>query len=413
MSKVIEQIKKLPSTPGVYFFMAKNKSILYIGKATALKSRVRSYFSPDVLFTRGPGIAKMIPEIVKIDFTKTDSVLEALMLEADLIRKFKPKYNVREKDDKSYNCVGITDESYPRLILVRKKDLREIEGECFALRRGKQIILDRVFGPFPEAGSLREALKIIRRIFPYRDLKCEVKFGKPCFNRQIGLCPGTCTNEITVEDYRKIVRKISLVLQGKMKAVKQELSRDMRSYAKDQKFELAAEAKRQLQALKHIEDVSLIKSDKKEYGIRMEAYDIAHLGGSGVVGVMVVSYNGHFQKAEYRMFNVSDAVGSGDVPALKDILARRLRHSEWDLPQIAVVDGGTAQLNAALEVLVQTGKPEIGLVSVVKDDRHKAREILGNSELAAVHGKEIIALNAEAHRFALSFQRRKRRIIRE
>ena len=115
--------KKLPDTPGVYFFLGRRREILYIGKATSLKSRVRSYFAADLNETRGSFIANMVTEAVSIDFRKTDSVLEAIILEADLIKKFQPRFNTKEKDDKSFNCVSVTSEDFPRIIIVREKDL--------------------------------------------------------------------------------------------------------------------------------------------------------------------------------------------------------------------------------------------------------------------------------------------------
>src|SRR3989344_7646737 len=146
---------KLPDKPGVYLFK-KNNQILYVGKATSLKNRVQSYMSKRLFDMRGPIVEKMIKEADKVDWEITDSVLEALILEAELIKKYKPYYNTKEKDDKSFNYVVITNEEYPRVITMRGKELLSQHGE----RR-------KIYGPFPHGSELREALKIIRRIFPY------------------------------------------------------------------------------------------------------------------------------------------------------------------------------------------------------------------------------------------------------
>src|SRR3989344_4177786 len=153
-------LKHLPDKPGVYFFL-KGKKILYVGKATSLRSRVKSYFSDDIVLKRSAAIGKMVLEVTKVDYKVTDSVLEALILEAELIKKHEPYYNVREKDDKSFNFVVITNEEYPRVITMRGKELLQ-QPQNFR----------KMYGPFPHGSELREALKIIRRIFPYRD-KCK------------------------------------------------------------------------------------------------------------------------------------------------------------------------------------------------------------------------------------------------
>ena len=167
-SQVLSKFK-LPDTPGVYFFK-KGREILYIGKATSLRDRVRSYFSRDLVETRGMLLVDMVAKASVIDFIQTDSVVEALLLEAELIRKHRPYYNTKEKDDKSYNCVVITKEDFPRVLILRKKDLdSNLNAERYTL--------NAVFGPFPNGTQLREALKIIRRIFPFRDAKCNPSFG--------------------------------------------------------------------------------------------------------------------------------------------------------------------------------------------------------------------------------------------
>ena len=205
-----QDLKKfeLPDAPGVYLFKNK-RDVLYVGKATSLQDRVKSYFSNDLIQTRGPLLVDMIYKADKIDFIKTSSVLEAIILEVNLIKKYQPKYNTKEKDNKSFNYVIITKEDFPRVLIVRG---REIEN-------GLDYKIKNKFGPFTNGESLRTILKIIRKIFPFRD-KCEPLSGKPCFNKQLGLCPGVCDGSINKEDYLKVIKKIELLLSGKINSLK-------------------------------------------------------------------------------------------------------------------------------------------------------------------------------------------------
>jgi excinuclease ABC subunit C len=408
-----EQFKKkaakLPDTPGVYFFLDKRKKVLYIGKATSLRDRVRSYFSSDLAQTRGPIIVKMREQASAIDWRQTDSVLEALLLEANLIKTYKPKANTDLKDDKSFNYVVLTKEDFPRVLLVRGKNL---EAEFPPQKRLY------MFGPFPHGLQLKEAMRIIRKIFPYRDT-CTPHSGRRCFNAQIGLCPGVCSGEISKTDYRKIIRRIALLFQGKKRELLRQLERDMKKLAKDERFEEAGRLRHQVFALTHIQDVSLIKDEYRsmaftgERNDRIEAYDVAHLGGSATVGVMTVVEGGQAQRGEYRKFRIRSAKGGDDVGALREILSRRLGHDEWPMPRLIVVDGATAQMNAAHKVLREAGV-SIPVVGVVKDEKHRPREIRGLRELKTlptlgIRERDLLLANAEAHRFAITYHRRRSR----
>jgi excinuclease ABC subunit C len=393
--------KKMPDTPGVYFFLDKNKKVLYIGKATSLRDRVRSYFAPDLLVTRGPLLTSMLARARSIDWRQTDSVLEALILEANLIHNYKPKHNTDLKDDKSWNYVAITKEDYPRVLVVR----------------GRELTLETIkplyqFGPFPHGLQLREAMKLIRKIFPYRDT-CVPNSGKACFNAHIGLCPGVCTGIISKEEYRKIIRHIALLFQGKKKQLIKMLEREMRAAAKAENFEEAARLRAQVFALNHIQDISLIKEEYKkpkiDFGFsRIEAYDVAHLRGSGNVGVMTVVEEGVAKRGEYRKFRIRQAAPGDDTSALREIISRRLGHDEWPMPRIIAVDGGTAQINAAERVLKEYGVA-IPVVGVVKDEKHRPRDIRGNRDLIKGRERDILLANAEAHRFAIGYHRKSTR----
>ena len=390
---------KLPDAPGVYFFLNEKKKVLYIGKATSLKDRVRSYFSPDLVDTRSPLIEAMVEQAKKIDFIQTDSVLEALVLEARLIKKHQPKHNTDLKDDKSFNFVIITDEIFPRVIVARERNI---------IKKKIKYKPKNIFGPFPRGGQLKEGVKILRNIFPFRDT-CEPSKGKPCFNRQIGLCPGVCTDEISEKEYNKTIRNIKLFFEGKQKDLVKTLTREMMTAAKKLEFEEAQSIKNTLFALEHIQDVALIKDEsfKTPGGLRIEAYDIAHTSGMFVVGVMTVVEGGEKQPNEYRKFRIKGFQGADDTRALKEVLGRRLEHHEWELPKIIVVDGGKAQKSTMEKVLKEVGIT-IPVVSVVKDEHHRPKDILGDKSIKETYEKQIILANAESHRFALSFHRKSR-----
>ncbi len=392
---------KLPDAPGVYLFK-KGNTILYIGKATSLRDRVRSYFSSDLIATRGPLILDMTVQATTLDWQETDSVLEALILEASLIKKHQPKYNTKEKDNKSFNYVVITREVFPSVLVLRGRNLaKEVKSKKY----------QAFYGPFPNGMQLRDAMKIIRRIFPYSDAQ-SVKKDNREFYRQLGLAPD---EGVASDAYTKTIKNLKLFFEGKKKSVIVNLKKEMNTYAKKHEFERASEMKKRIFAIEHINDVALIKSDslevgnyKQEFNFRIEAYDIAHLSGKNMVGVMTVVINGEVAKSEYKKFIIRTQTGANDTGALEEVLSRRFRHTEWGLPNLVVVDGSTAQIHVAQRVLNRY-QFDIPIVSVVKDDRHKAKAIMNNEAIAKAHKKSIILANNEAHRFGITFHRIKQR----
>jgi excinuclease ABC subunit C len=454
MNSQYKRIGSIPDSPGVYFFKRKSK-ILYIGRATSLRDRVKSYFKDDLIDTRGPLLVDMLAKADSIEWQETDSVLEAIILESNLIKKHQPKYNTQEKDDRSYNYVIITDEDFPRIVLMRGRELEKL-AVIEAQTGEPAIAIRKKFGPYPQGGLLREALSIIRKIFPFRDGRAGFKKSQQvshneAFYQSIGLSPDTSSPEAKKE-YAKTVRNLVLFFEGKKKALIKALEREMKAYAKSRQFEKANRVKHTLYALGHIQDVSLIKKNFSEISFgaeisngtansitrdlsysnddgifRIEAYDIAHLGGSENVGVMTVIENGELAKNEYRKFKISRNVND-DVGSLSEMLRRRMNHREWRMPDLIVVDCGQGQINAAEKIIAElrtthtataAGEsifPNISVVSVLKDDRHKARDIMqGNFEAGPVtlgalvqrHKSSILLANSEAHRFAITFHRKR------
>ena len=415
---------KMPSKPGVYFFY-KGKELLYIGKATSLSDRVKSYFTNDLIQTRGPIILDMVTVSTSIKWQETDSVLEAIILEANLIKKYQPKYNTKEKDNKSFNYVCITKEELPKILIIRGRNLQKDKYKS-------------VFGPFPNGIQLKEAMKIIRTIFPYIDEQSSKKNNKE-FYRQLGLIPDTAEQKhvnfrrftrITgaytdknfhvsiLPSYKNNIKNLKLFFQGKKKSILINLKKEMLAFAKKKEFEKAGEIKRRIFALNHINDVALIKQDVNREvepltgrgfssKIRIEAYDIAHLSGQNMVGVMTVIEGGELAKNEYKKFIIRTQDKSNDTGALLEVLSRRLRHTEWGLPSLVVMDGGMAQINIAKSVLNRY-QFKIPVVSVVKDNRHKAKAIIGDEQIIKKNKREILLINSESHRFAIAFHKKRR-----
>jgi excinuclease ABC subunit C len=415
---------KLPDKPGVYFFF-KGKEIIYIGKATSLRDRVKSYFGKDLIGTRGPILVDMVFKADKIDFQITDSVLEAIILEANLIKKHQPKYNTKEKSDKSFNYVCITKtylrhgvNELPKVIVVRGKNV-------------KHSVFNKIYGPYTSGTQLREALKIVRRIFPFLDEKSKNYLE---FYKQINLVPDLDDKKL----YLQNIKNIKLFFEGKKKQILKNLQKEMNVYSKLHEFEKAGEIKRQIFALQHINDVALIKnggrdvfertlgrsdgdgqrkfsaenfrgeSENSSSGVvRMEAYDIAHMGGKNMVGVMVVLEDGEVEKSEYKKFKIRTQSDANDTGALKEVLGRRLAHTEWPYPSLIVVDGGIAQINATKKVLANL-KINIPIVSVLKDERHKPKAIMGEKNFGIKFEREILLANSEAHRFAIAYHKNMR-----
>ena len=416
------ELKKydLPDVPGVYLFK-RGREVLYVGKATSLRDRVRSYFDDDLIATRGPRIVDMVTKATSVAHEPTPTVLEALVREAALIRKYHPSANAEGKDDKTFLYACITDEDIPRVLAIRGSNL-DFEAKCVRSQasntskiEGQQ--LKAIYGPFPSGHQLREGLRLIRRIFPFFDtakpitVRSTHQLAKIEFNRQIGQYP----REIDKKAYRTSIRNVALFLSGATKELRMKLAKDMKAAAHDERFEEAAQARRQLFALDHIQDVSLIKDENlyqlkmtvvKVSGQRIEAYDTAHLAGTNAIGVMVVVADGAPTKKEYRTFKIRGIKKNDDVGSLREVLSRRLNHPEWPYPSAVVVDGGKAQKKVAEKVLAER-ELAIPVAAVVKDERHRPREILG-ARHAGISESDIVLANAEAHRFSLARHRRAR-----
>lgn len=381
----------LPSSPGVYFYRDKHGNLLYIGKAINLKRRVGSYFQKK---HADPRIEELVSRIAKIDYRETDSVIETLILEANLIKKHQPFYNIKLKDDKSFVNIAVSREEFPRVFIMRLN----------AKRLFKNIKIKKLFGPYPSANTARTALRILRRIFPFRGVE-KTREGER-FYREIMAIPEEKAR------YDAGIKNLVLFLSGKKKRIITNLKKEMQVLAKADDYEGAAELRDKIFALEHIQDVALIKEsdwsedlEPKRVPSRIEAYDISNIFGEYSVGSMVVFTNGKIDKDEYRRFKIRNVKGISDTGMLAEVLDRRLNHSEWPMPDLIIIDGGLGQLNAVKKIVEARGLG-IPLLSIAKGPTRKGEKLFMTKNAPTLDRKIILTMRDESHRFAILYHRK-------
>jgi len=372
LSSLPQRAKKAPQAPGVYFFEGRGGRILYIGKATNLRSRLQSYFRSGA--TLEPAKQRMLNEAAKITWQTTESEPEALILEAQLIKKHRTYYNVLFRDDKQYFYVGFTKEDFPRVFLTHQPT-----------RDSRFKIQDSEFvGPFTEGKAIKLVMKFLRRIFPYATHQ---GIPKHCFSHDLGLCPipkqqgPWMQNKTFIRTYRKNIRNMQAVLKGKRTWLIAKLQKEMGAAAKNQNFEEAAKIRDQIMglekifehrsvlsynAIKHEAEKSVAASairkempaslrkilpKKNPRRWRLEGYDISNIQGTSATGSLVTFIGSEPDKSGYKKFRIKTVRGANDIAMLKEVLERRLEHPEWSMPDIMLIDGGKAQLNAAIKAL--------------------------------------------------------------
>lgn len=374
MLKLIQKIKKAPKTPGVYLFKDKNKRPIYIGRSINLKKRLENYFRSKQV----KSIA-LIQEAKEISFKKTKNLLEAIILEINLIKQYQPKYNIREKDDRSFIYIVIPQKAWTYPLLLRYSEIKKY------LPNKAEI-----FGPFQSLTLARNLLRLLRRVFPYST--CQFNAGKPCFDFQIGLCAGKCLGIIKLKDYQKNIEYLILFLKGEKTKLKKLLK---------------IEAPEKISFLRDINDSILITSEEQKElpsfnHQRIEGYDISHFSGRETFGAMVVFENNNFAKNQYRLFKIKTAKANDDLSALAEMLERRLNHPEWPLPNLILVDGGRSQVNVLEKILLKR-KINIPVVGIAK---HKTEKLIFNKikkslrEIISLCFNEFKKIRDEAHRFA-------------
>lgn len=463
---LISKINKLPKKVGVYlFYPVRNKSPktvadlkagqisngvyekpIYIGKAVNIKNRVKNHFSQpsyrDNLF---------IKKIGKIGFIETNSEIEALILEANLIKKYQPKFNVAWRDDKNYFFIAVAQnkEKAPYIFITHR-----IHKSKFIHHKSKIYYI----GPFVEGNTLKKTLKFLRKVFPYYISARHPK--NKCAWCHLDLCPGPKLFENppspeTLEglrEYKKNIKKLILIFKGKSRKVLNSLKREMKASSNSQEFENAAKIRNQILALERImaharviggSELPIISDSKTTGGIiagwaktekilqkiigfkkpikRMECYDVSNIQGKSATGSMVVFMNDKPDKSQYKKFRIRIKQEPNDIAMLKEILIRRFNHPEWDLPEVVLIDGGKAQLNIAIKCKNQISKSKmkiknlkfIKIISIAKG----RQELFIESRKSPIPLKKlpqeiynlIKYLDDEAHRFAIAYHKKLRK----
>jgi len=386
------QSGQIPQNAGVYFFRGKHGKILYIGKAANLKARLTSYFAKNA----APKTASMLEEAKTVNWEVVNSEVEALIKEAELIKRYRPKYNVLMRDDKNYFYAGFTKEKYPKIFVTHQPSASRkpyaISHKAYGVRRTAGFI-----GPFTEGGTLRSVLKTLRRAFPY--CTCKSPHKQLCLNAKLKKCLGFCclTHSLPRSKflalnpacagrplfegsdaspnlergrlvYQKNISSIKKILSGKNRTLTREFKKEMQKLSDARKYEEAARARDKIAALERIfEHRGVIRRDIPSdsakalrslesmliiEGIkRIEAYDIANIQGKFAYGSMSVWENTAIKKDDYRIFKIKCVKGSDDPAMLREVLSRRFRHPEWTFPEVIIIDGGKPQLSAAMRAL--------------------------------------------------------------
>jgi excinuclease ABC subunit C len=371
----------------------KEGNVIYVGKATSLKERVRSYFSSDV----DVKTAKLMETVANIEYEETDSPLEALILESKLIRKFSPKYNIREKDDKSSLYVHITKEEFPRIEVLRETDIHEI-------KQSRPIL----YGPFRSSKSLSDSLELIRKIVPFRT--CRVMPKKKCLYGYIGLCEAPCQQSISADEYKQRIKQIKSFFEGRKKSVLVWLTKQLKDASKQMRYEEAAKFRDRIRSLEHLERVFLIRKELPSTVFRrIEGYDISNISGEHAVGSMVVFIEGISEKSEYRKFKIKSVAGANDVAMIEEVLTRRLARvsqgGSWEKPDLILIDGGRSQVNVAVKSLKKFNL-NIPVVGLAKGPDRKKDEIITSALFPRSEVALLKEVRDEAHRFARNYYRK-------
>ncbi len=418
-----KNLKRLPRESGVYCFKGKDE-ILYIGKAANIRERVKNHFKQptfkDYLF---------LEKIEKIGYIKTNSEIEALILEAKLIKEIKPKFNVLWKDDKNYFFVGKTKENFPRIFWTHQTKIKP-----------SQKIEVEYVGPFVDGKSLKKTLKILRKIFPFRSCKRIPK--RPCLWYHLQRCPAPCllkSKEGKSMDFEKKIKRESqrnaqmimkILKEGKASVLKT-LQKEMKKLAKEQRFEEAAKTRDQIEALKRvlehakIFEVEIKKSfdwekiskffqkiwKRKKKISRIEAFDVSNIRGKMATGSMVTFIEGVPQKNLYRKFKIKREGKIDDLSMLREVLERRFSHLEWGIPDLILIDGGKAHLNLAKKIKNKKRKTKrIKVFSLAKGKKEifleGKKSPFSLKDLHSEISNFILKLDREAHRFAITYHKK-------
>ena len=404
---VKQKVKTLPLTSGVYLMKNLEGTIIYVGKAISLRKRVQSYFRKSTGVKSKTDL--LVADIADIEVIETFSEAEALILEASLIKKYQPRYNIDLRDDKSYPLIQITKEEFPRISIERPKKKRE-DAEYY--------------GPYVNAGLIREALSIIRKIFPFRT--CEPFPKKECLDFHIELCEAPCIGKVSKKEYKVNIKNVRLILEGKKDVLYRNLKQAMERLSQEQNFEKAAKVRDQLRAIGALysgtKDINYYKeAEQLQRALnlpcrpeRIETFDISNIMGNQAVGSMVSFLNGQPDKKNYRRFRIKEVQGIDDFKMMAEVVRRRysrLKKEKKLFPDLIVIDGGKGQLSSAYKEL-QKLDVQIAMISLAKREEEVFLPKKRNSirlSLGSLGLKLLQRTRDEAHRFAITYHRKLRK----
>lgn len=425
-----EKVKTFPAAPGVYLMKDADGKVIYVGKAKNLRSRAGSYFNTPAALDRRT--AELVKYIADVDFISCDTEVDALLKEARLVKDIRPRFNTDLKDDKTFPYLQIrVREEFPRVEFTRKPR-----------RRGVKL-----YGPFTSARSLRLAIQVLQRVFKFRTCSLDIRSAderwrwfRPCLLHSIRQCTAPCNFRVTREEYRKQIRSLRMVLEGKKARLLREMTAEMQAASAAMQFEKAAQIRDDIAALQNLElrgdvdrdvqpEVFHIDPRKGLLGLKkvlglpavprsIEGIDIAHLGGSDTVASLVAFLDGLPFKQGYRRFKIKTVEGVDDFASMREVVSRRYsfhNREEWGTPDLVLIDGGRGQLNAAVEAFRSLGIEPPALISLAKQEEEVFRpgesESLRLSRTSAAL-RLLQFVRDEAHRFAQHYhhQLRKRRL---
>lgn len=406
-----KKIAALPHEPGVYLFKDAQGKIIYIGKAKSLKKRAASYFNRP-LDTK---TQVLVAKIADIEYRLAPSESQAQITEAALIREYQPQYNIDLKDDKSFPLIRITREDFPIVSICRRRKRLKEDTALY-------------FGPYTNVKLLRQALKVMRRVFGFRS--CRNMPEQACLYYRIKLCPAPCIKKISKKRYREIINQIEMFLEGKYEELINKISSKMQEAAAKKRFEEAAQIRDQLNALGAIRGTRSASStldeleDLKELlhlskmPLKIEAFDISNIFGKEASGSMVTFSKGLPDKNNYRRFRIKTVAGIDDYRMLSEVILRRywrLIREKSALPDLVLIDGGKSHLLTAERAIKKLGI-SLPLVSIAKEKENlytkgRINPVRLDSDTPALN--LIRRIRDEAHRFAVSYHHilRKKKIL--
>ncbi|MDD3190239.1 MAG: UvrB/UvrC motif-containing protein [Candidatus Pacebacteria bacterium] len=398
-ANIKEVVKKFPDSPGVYLMKNEKAEIIYVGKATSLRKRVGSYFNR-ALNTK---TEKLVSDIRGIDFKMTESAMEALILEANLISLYKPYYNIKLKDDKYFVNIIITEEKFPRILIARASDEKKQKTK-------------NIFGPYTSKRDAKQVIDLLVKIFCSRRDKSSSSTENLYLRYYIKGYSSGKIGSIAEKDYKKIIYNIKSFLEGRKEKIIKKAEKEMLSAAKRSEFEKAAQLRDQIFALQHIRDTAfmdkedlLLEKQSTDFD-RIEGYDISNTSGKDAVGSMVVFRRNKPDKDEYRKFKIKTVQGANDIAMMKEILERRFGNGhDWQLPDLIIMDGGMTQTNAAKTVL-KKHRLTIPIVGIAKGPDRKGEKLFFSAPKGFVFPDIdlIKKVRDESHRFAINYHRKLR-----